>query len=66
MMKEFWFDDPAVIIDDVAFAQAKGKQMSSLRAAFCCGKIGIQPIYLTLEVGDWPNCAPNASILPAG
>jgi hypothetical protein len=61
-MNESWFDDPAVVTDDVAFARTKGKHMPSLRAAFCCEKIGTQPVCLTLDVGDWPDCAPNASI----
>ena len=51
-MNESRFDDPAVITADIAFAQTQGKHMSSLRAAFCCGKMGIQPVCLTLEVGD--------------
>jgi hypothetical protein len=62
MMNESWFGDPAVITGDVAFARMKWKHMSSLRAAFCCEKIGVQPACLTLEVSNWPNCAPNASI----
>jgi hypothetical protein len=51
-----------VITADVAFAQTKGKHMSSLYAAFCCEKIRVQPARLTLGVGDWPDCAPDASI----
>jgi len=42
MMNESWFDDPAVITGGVAFTQTRGKHMPSLRAAFCCEKIGIQ------------------------
>jgi hypothetical protein len=62
MMNESWFDDPAVITGDVAFARTKWKHMSSLRAAFCCEKVRVQAACLTLEGGDWPDCAPNASI----
>jgi hypothetical protein len=61
MINESWFDDPAVITADVAFTQTKGKQMLSLYAAFYC-EIGGQPARLILEVGDWPDCAPDASI----
>jgi hypothetical protein len=35
--------------------------MFSLRAALCSKKIGLQPASLTQEVGDWPDCAPNAT-----
>jgi hypothetical protein len=62
MMNESWFDDPAVITGDVAFARTKWKHMSSLRAAFCCEKIGVRIVCLMLEQGDWPGCASNASI----
>jgi hypothetical protein len=45
IIKEFWFDDPAVITGGIVFAQMKGKHISSLCAAFCCEKMGIQPLY---------------------
>jgi hypothetical protein len=64
MMNESWFDDPAVITGGVAFAQTKWKHMPSLRAAFCCEKIRIQLVCWMLDVGDWPDCAPNASVCP--
>ena len=59
---ESWFDDPAVIIGDIPFTWTKWKHMTSLYAAFCCEKIGVQPVCLTLELGDWPNYALDASI----
>jgi hypothetical protein len=40
IINESWFNDPAIITGDIAFAQTKGKHMLSLYAAFCCEKIG--------------------------
>jgi hypothetical protein len=61
-MNESWFDDPAVITGHVTFAWTRRKHMSRLRTAICCEKIGFQLACLTLELGDWPDCASNASI----
>jgi hypothetical protein len=61
-MNESWFADPAVVTGDVAFVRMKGKHMPSLCAAFCCEKIGTQPVCLMLDVSDWLDCVPNASI----
>jgi hypothetical protein len=51
IINESWFNNPAVITADVAFTQIKGKQISSLYAAFYY-EIGGQPARLILEVGD--------------
>ena len=65
MMNESWFDSPTVITGHVAFARTKWEHTLSLRAAFCCEKIGVQPTCLTLELGDWSDCTQKCLGLPA-
>jgi hypothetical protein len=61
MRNESWLNDPAAIAGGIAFVR---KYMSNLRGSFCCEKIGVQPVCLTVGAEQLSQIAQFISKMP--